>query len=172
MFIGALNENLVTRKHLNASNSYYQDSLTWCVQTKKAIPRRYNLVRICTDWYVILLWTISVFCFLITHYVLQQFEDIHPKWDWHRLTVLGFANITGFCYNTFNVRSNSNRMFYAFCLLSDLHFTTVTSVFYFIFMTNPIYEDQVDSIRMIHTDDYTFGGDAFAFEHLKNQNEV
>lgn len=146
--------------------------MTWCVQTKKPIPRGENLFRICTDWSIIILWTITVFSVLTTEYFLQQFEDIDPKWDWHRLTVLGFANATGFAYNTYKIQSNANRIFYACCLFSILIFNTVLSVYYLIFMTNPIYDDQIDSIRMIVADDYTLTGDEFALKYLRERNEV
>lgn len=67
IFIGALNENLQTRQNLSASWSYYQDSLTWCVQLKKPFPKWQNIFKLCRDWHVYLV-TASGCLFVTTQF--------------------------------------------------------------------------------------------------------
>lgn len=84
IFIGGLSENLQTSKSLSASRMYYQDSLTWCVQTKKPIPKWQNIFEVCKDWRVFMVMFIASLVVAAFYYLTQPFENMHPKWDWNR----------------------------------------------------------------------------------------
>lgn len=171
MFIGALSENLLTKKDLKGSSAYYQDLLTWCVQTKRLIPKRDSLFYVCHDWRVFLAMFVSTIVVLITLYLIQQFDDIHPKWDWHRLTIHCFANMCGFPY-TYRPKIVASRIYYGIGLFGVVIFLIVFGVHYQLFMTDLMYENQVDSIEEIIAKNYTLAGDSLTLDHLNKRYEV
>lgn len=46
LFIGGLEENLITAKNLIASQAYYHDTLVWCVEKSKQSPMWLNLFHL------------------------------------------------------------------------------------------------------------------------------
>lgn len=171
VFIGALSENTIIHEYLKGSNAYYQDSLSWCVRAKHLIPKENSIFYVCHDWRVYLTMSLSTIAVLITIYVIQQFDDIHPKWDWHRITILLFANTAGFPY-TYRPKNLASRLYYGCGLLGGMLFLIVFGVHYHLFMTNLMHEKQVDSIDEIIAEDYDLAGDSMALKYLHEQNEV
>ena len=114
---------------------------------------------------------LSTIVVLITLYVIQQFDDIHPKWDWHRLTIHCFANMCGFPY-TYRPKTVASRIYYGCCLYGVVIFLIVFDVHYQLFMTNLMYEKQVDSVEEIIAENYTLAGDSLALNHLIKRDEV
>lgn len=169
VFIGALNENVVTKKYFKGSNAYYQDLLTWCIQAKRLIPKGDSIFYVCHDWRVFLTMFLSAFVVLGTLYVIQMFDDIHPKWDWHRLTIHCFSNMCGFPY-TYQPKIIASRIYYACCLYGTLIFLIDFGVHYQVFMTNGIYENQLNSVDELITNDFALVGDSLALNHLEKRN--
>lgn len=61
--------------------SYYQDSLTWCVQSRKPFPKWKNIFKVCRDWHEFMVAAIACVAML---FIL---EDTHPKWRWLCMTI-------------------------------------------------------------------------------------
>lgn len=171
VFIGALSENIVTQKYLRGSSVYYQDLLTWCVQIKHLIPKGESLFYMCHDWRVFLTMSLSAFVAIAVTYVIQQFDDIHPKWDWHRITMLCYVNMCGFPSN-YSPNITASRINYGVALFGCLLFVIVFGVHCQLFMTNRIYEKQVNTVDELIANDYSLAGDSVALKHLCEQNEV
>lgn len=145
--------------------------MTWCVQIKHLIPKAESIFYVCHDWRVFITMTLSAYVVMAVLYVIQVFDDIHPKWDWHRLMLLCWANMCGFPY-TYRPRITASRIYYACCLYGAIVFIIVFAVQYQLFMTNLIYEQQVDSIDEIIKKDFALAGDSLALKQLYKQNEV
>lgn len=105
-----------------------------------------------------------------TGYITQQFED-GPKWDWHRLATIGFANTSGFSY-TYSPVTTANRIFYGSCLISSVIYSTVVGTYFIPLVASPFYEEQVNSVNEIIVNDYSLVGDSFVLQHMQQQNEV
>lgn len=156
---------------MSGSSAYHLDTLTWCVQVKAKIPRVKNIFYVCRDWRVYAILTVlSILVHFIT-YVLQQFEDVYPKWDWFRLMVCGIANVCGLSY-TYKPKILANRIYYACMLISALIYAITIVAYGQHFVSIQLYEDQISSVREIINKDYTWFGDSFALAHLYKQSEV
>ena len=115
---------------------------------------------------------ITAFVVISTGYVIQLFEEEHPiKWDWHRITTVGFANSSGMSY-PYEPKIAANRIFYGCCLFAGLIYSTVIGTYFLPLMVFPVYEDQIGSIEEIMTNGYKFVGDESAWKQLKTLNEV
>lgn len=169
--IGALDENLLTNKYFIASHSYYHDELTWCVQKKQPIPLWKNVFYVCRDPIVFVMHTVSCFLLILTFYFIQQFEDMYPKWDWHRITLSGFCICCGFPCEA-KPKIASHRIQFLFCLFAFMIFNISCLTIGIRSNTIPIYEHQIDSILHIVSNSFELVGDDFALEHLMRQNEV
>lgn len=111
-------------------------------------------------------------CFMVVFigYFLQQFENLQPKWDWFRLTLVGIS-ITFGSVGCYKPQIISNRIFFIFCVFGCMIFVITTMSVMFKIMTNPIYENQVKTIEEI-VNRFDLVGDEFALQHLMRQNEV
>lgn len=66
VFIGVLNGNVLTDKYIGASSAYYQNTLTWCIQSKKPVPQGENFIfQTLHDWQIILFLALISFNLLI-----------------------------------------------------------------------------------------------------------
>lgn len=171
IFIGGLDENLLSNRYFIASRAYYHDSITWCVQEKRAIPRWKNLYRLCHDPIVYLVFVIMTFSCIFFAYFSQQFEDKNPMMDWHQVFCVAFR---GMCYmpTEFYPKFIPTRIFYSFCLFGSLIFTVSTLAFFIKALNSVMYADQIKSIQEIIDNSFKLYGDSFAFHHLINQNQV
>lgn len=125
----------------------------------------------CKDWRVFVIMTVLLILVNITSYVLQQFEDVYPKWDWYRLMTCGFANVFGLSY-TYKPKILANRIYYACMLISALIYAIFLVAYGQHFMAIPIYGNQISSVSEIVDKDYTWVGDSFALAQLYKQNKV
>lgn len=170
MFIGALEENLITQKYLIASTHTYYDTLTWCVQKQKPIPQWENYFHICRDPMVYLLFTGIAIVILGHGYFMEQFER-YPKWDWNKFVCNCIRGTLGFP-NTYNPTFHTTRFGYIIILLTGISVTTVINTMFMIFITNPILEPQVQSIQEIVRQKFSLMGDQFALHQILQQNQV
>lgn len=170
IFIGALEENLLTNKYFVASRSYYHDSLTWCVQKRKPIPLWQNLFHICHDPIIWAVFFIMVMMEISFVYFLEQFE-YHSKWDWHRIFFDGLRIHMGFSC-PYNPQNNATRVLYLFILLACIIFTITISSTLLQFMASPILSLQVETIQEILDEQFTLIGGPFELLKMTEQNEV
>lgn len=171
VFIGALDENLITQKYFNASRPYYHDTLTWCVQVKQPIPIWQNVFHVCRDPLVFAIYTLMCFCVVLTGYFMQRYENFTPKWDWFRLTFAGISPCLGYG-SAYFANIIPNRIFFLFSLFGATLSFIVTNSFILIFVSIPIYEHQINIRQEIIHKRFELVGDAFAFQHLTMQNQV
>lgn len=155
-----------------ASRPYYHEALTFCVQTKQQIPIWKNLFLVCSDPLVYVVGAIAGFLGICTIYFMQQFEDLQPKWDWHRITLIMFANVSGFSYNSYNPQTIPYRIYHIITLFCAIIITNFISSFMLLLLTTPIYENQIESIQEIVDNQFEVISDTFALQHLKLQNQV
>lgn len=152
------------------SRSYYQDSLTWCIQKHQPIPKWQNILYICLNP---IIWTIS---FIITIvelcciYFIQQAES-SPKWDWHRIFFDGLRVHLGFAC-TYNPQNNANRILFCFILFACTIYTIAVGSTILQFLTSPILSTQIESIQEITDGSYSLTGGRFEFLKISQQNEV
>lgn len=66
----------------------------------------------------------------------------------------------------------ASRIYYGIALFGVLIFLIVFDVHYQSFMTNLMYEKQVDSVAEIIEKNYTLAGDSLVLNHLNKRNEV
>lgn len=111
------------------------------------------------------------FTAIITSYFMYQFEDLHPKWDWHRIT-LGCLR----CSCSFPCESKpkniSHRIYFTSFLFGSMLFGIYLVSVMMKLMTNPLYENQVNSVETIIDGSFDLAGDIFVLEHLTKQKEV
>lgn len=169
MFIGGLDENVKTNKYLIASQSYYHDSLTWCVQQRKAIPLWQNLFHICHNPIIWAIFFVAVIMEISSVYILEQFE-YRTKWDWHRIFFDGLRIHMGFSC-VYNPKNNASRVLYLFILFACIIFTITISSTLLQFIASPILSTQVKTVQQIIDEQFTLIGGGFELQKL-NQSEV
>lgn len=171
MFIGALEENIITNEHLIASHTYFHDVLTWCVQQNQPIPVWKNIFRLCNDPFV---WAlVALMCFLCVSiaYVILQFEDVERKWDWNRILIYSICSVCGFVAD-FRPKSSIVRTFILYCVFANMIYGITFIAFFINILTNFIYEHQIKTIKELNEKSFKLAGDDFAYHHLMKQNEV
>lgn len=159
IFLGSLDENLVTRKYLMASRPYYYDHLTWCVQKSKPIPLWQNIFHLCNDWNVFTGVSVTAIIVIATEYYLIQFE--HPVRSWNEMLFITLRCALGISV-AFNPRTNSARCLFLFGLIGGFIFATILSAM-MRQITNPILRPQIESIDEIINGNFTLAGDRYAF---------
>lgn len=170
VFIGALEENTVTNKHLVASDSYYHDRLTWCVQKRQKIPLWKNIFHLCNDPLVYFIATVVNLMVIAFAYVLQQFER-HPKWSWNALVFGGTCCHLGFpC--TYKPENNANRVLFLTFLFACQIFGIVLNTGLILFSSKPILNPQIEAIDEIIAGNFKLLGDRYAFSKMREQSEV
>lgn len=170
IFIGALNENLITKNSLIASRPYNHDRITWCVQKRKQIPVWKSIFHLSRDPLVWVIFGVLVFVVLGFAYTLQQFEP-RQKWDWNRLVTDGLRSCLGF-QSDYNPENTGHRLAFSCILLGLILFSIVLNTGILFIFTNPILRPQIQSIQQIIDEDFILIGDGFAFENCMEQNEV
>lgn len=104
-------------------------------------------------------------------YYMQCFEDIQPKWDWIRSTMAGTAVLFGIASN-YRPRIFAHGVYYVFGVFACLLWTIVILSGVVSIMMNPIYEDQVKSIKEIVDGSFEMVGYKRALQHMMNNNGV
>lgn len=170
LFIGALDENLITAKYFVASRSYYHDRLTWCVQKRKPIPLWQNLFHICHNPIIWGVFFVVLVAEIGAVYFLEQFEH-RSKWDWHRITFDGLRVHIGYSC-PYNPQNNATRILFTFILLACIIFTITISSTLLQFIASPILRPQVDTIQQIIDEQFTLAGGHFELHKITQQNEV
>lgn len=170
IFIGALDENLITNKHFVASRPYYRDRLTWCVQNRKPIPLWQNLLHICHNPIIWAVFFVEVMIEIGFVYCLEQFEH-HPKWDWHRIFFDGLRIHMGFSC-VYKPTNNATRVLFLFILFACTIFTITICSTVLEFITSPILSVQVKSITEIISKRFTLVGGRFELLKVSEQIEV
>lgn len=102
---------------------------------------------------------------------MQQFEEYHPKPDWHSIMLFGIGCLSGYT-SPISPKNTSHRIFFGFFLCGSLIFNVCFYSTMINILNKPFYENQIDSIQQIIDSSYELTGDDFALEHLKKQNEV
>lgn len=169
MLIGALEENLITKKYLNASQSYYHDCLTWCVQKHQPIPRWKSVFYLCTDVNVYVTFLFFAFLTIGCAYYLMKVE--RDKKDWHYITLIAITICIGYSH-PYRPKSDPLRVLITIGLFAGTIFYTVLTSQLVIRVTVPHFEPQISSITEITNGDFTLAGDHFALQKISHQNEV
>lgn len=170
MFIGALEENLVTQNSLIASHSFYHDVITWCIQRQKPIPIWKSYFYICKDPIVYVVGALEVVFVIGLAYFAERFER-HPKWDIYQLAFNGVCAYVGFSC-TFKPTFHITRFGFFIVLFAAIVFTTTKNSMLIVFITSPIYDPQIQSIQEIVSRNFNLMGDPFALYQISQQNEV
>lgn len=158
--------------YLLASNAYTDDSLTWCVQAKRPYSKWENFFQICTDWRVYIAMSISELVSQIFVYVLLAFEySVFPKWDFHEITLIGFAYTFGLSYPIYPKHSFFRMIVGSYLIMAFL-LNIIILTKYQETMTVPIYNLQINTVNEIIENDFKLAGDPFALEFLSERNEV
>lgn len=132
ILIGALDENLLTKKYFTSSISYYHDHLVWCVQKAKLIPLWKAVFLICTDWMVYVAFTVLCIVLGFIAYFFQQVER-HQKYDIFRITSNGLQCFFGFGY-PYRVNNLSLFSSNGYKNQIDVNFSEISSKIYLILM--------------------------------------
>lgn len=170
IFIGALEENLITKKHLIATRSYYYERITWCVQKSQPIPLWKNIFYLCNDPLVYLIpFMLGILVYCIGYYC-EQFER-HPKWDWFKFTINGFGCMLGMpC--TYNPTITATRIGILLCLFSAIIFVSLISAALMQLVMTPILNPQIKSVQEIIAGSFKLVGNRFLIEKISQQKEV
>lgn len=169
IFIGGLDENILTKQHFVASRPYYHDKLTWCVQKNHQIPGWKNIFHVFRDPIVVISLTILFIAAVSTAYFMEQFEV--QKLDWNRTTLNIFAMVF-YMPIVYNPNTNPMRIFFVIGQFGCMILSIVLLSFILSCLTNPIYEHQVKTTIEIMRGSFGLVGDAFALEHLIDQQKV
>lgn len=172
IFIGVLDGSFRINKYFVASHPYHHDSLTWCVQSKQPIPKWKNIFELCKDPIVLTIYAIMTIACDLTLYFMQQFEDVQPKWDWYRISLVSMSIACGAGYPSYKPKINPTRIFSAFGLFAGIMITTTVNSLLLLFITNPIFDIQIESIPKLVNEHFDLVGDEFALMHLRRQNQV
>lgn len=173
ILIGALDENLITKKHFIATRAYYRDKLTWCVRAKQQIPFWQNLFRLCIDPLVYLFFILVSTLTVGARYLMAQFEREYIKWDLFKFALNAYSALLGFVSN-YKPKFLPARINYIVCIFSCVVFTQHIFSIMISAMKTPMFTDQIQSIPEIldARNAFELTGDRFALEHLRKQNEV
>lgn len=171
IIIGALDETQLTKKYFVASRSYYHDALVLCVQQNQPIPIWQNILYLCHDPFIYILFVINDVIFIFIGYFLEQFEQTKHKSDWNTMFLV-------MCCAYFNSSTNyrpkflPSKVFFAFGLLSGMLFSICIPTRLLQIIGNPIYNDPIQSTDLIIKNSFKLFGDSFGFQHLKRQKYV
>lgn len=171
MFIGGLEENLITDKNLIASQAYYHDTLVWCVQKSKRNPMWLNLFHLISSPIIFINCTFQSPLVIAFVYYLEQFERRHRKWDWNRIFIEALAITMGFPCR-YNPKCTPARVFLTFGLFAGILFVIVISSAMMTLITTPIMKHQINSVPEIVEGGFDLIGDRFTLDKLSQENEV
>lgn len=170
IFLGAMDEHLISNKNLSVSHPYYFDCMTWCIQKSKPLSHGEALFRICTDPMVFLVFTLQAIFVTATTYLWQMFEQ-HPKWDLFKISVNGFACFVNLpC--TYKPMNNANRIGAISVYFGSSLFANILIIFVIESSSTLTYDPQVNTIRQLIDDDYKLVGNEFAFKKISERNQV
>lgn len=166
-----MDENDLLNELYVASHPYYRDTITWCVQEQKPIPRWMGFFYMCTDPIVLVVGFLETILGVYVIYYLQQLEDV--KWDTITIALAITCAILGQPI-PFSPKSLPFRVFVTSCVLVRISIATFIVSFFFNVINEPPLRNQVASVKQIIAEKSPFQmvGDRFALEHLKRQNEV
>lgn len=169
LFIGALDENLVTNKYLFASRPYHHDYLTWCVQKTTPIPLWQHIFHLCSDWIVYAAITVTAIILIAFEYYLIHFE--RPFRNWNEMLTITLCAALGLPV-AFTPRTNAFRVLFVFGLFAGLMFAITVSSMVMRLITSPILRPQIQTIAEITTGHFKMVGDRFVFHWMSKQNQV
>lgn len=170
IFIGALDETILTHKYFTASRSYYHDKITWCVRARQPTPKWKNLFKICNDTTVYTIYSLMVISFVFTSYFMQQFED-QQKWDGFKILLMAIANVCGSGSN-YTPKILSHRIFFIISMFCGVLINIIVASFAMLFVTRLIFEKPIDSVQEIVKKQFELVGDEFGFQQLSKQKQV
>lgn len=171
IIIGGLDGNIRNNEHFTASRSYFHDKLTWCVQKKQKIPSWKNIFHLCNDPIVWILHTAMSCSVVFTMYYLQRFEDLHPKWDWAKITLITMGILLGIPCKYRPIKLPL-KMFYVFGIFGSILYVIVLLSFVIMNLKSSFYEDNVESTKKILDASFEIIGDSFSLQHMMKKNEV
>lgn len=171
IFIGALDGSTIKSKHLIVSRPYYYDSLTWCVQKRKPIPLRENILHMYRDPVVWTIFTTTSFSIISAVYFAQQFER-HQKMDYNQIAILGFGYFCGVPCSFYKPKMDAHRILFVMFIFGSSLYVIIVSSITTKFVTTPLLKPQVKSIREIIDGNFSLAGNRFALTKLSQQNEV
>lgn len=145
--------------------------MIFCVQRNQPIPIWQNVLHLCRDPFVYVIFVINDVIFILIGYFLEQFEQRKRKWDWNKWFLV-------LCCAYFNSSSKYRpkflpaKVFFAFGLLSGMLFSICIPTRLTQIIGNPFYNDQMQLKDMIINSPFKLLGDRFGFQHLKRQKVV
>lgn len=170
LFIGALEENLITNGSLIASSSYYYDEIRWCIPKPKPLPLWNAILHICTDPIVFIAFSLHAIFITAGCYFIQQFEH-HQKWDLYRISVNGIRCYAGYgC--PYKPKNNANRLGAAGVFLGSFLFNIILCTKITMLSTTPIHDAQLKSITTAIDNGFQLVGDRFVYQKILQQNQV
>lgn len=162
----------MTNQHFVASETYFNDVLTFCVQKVQPIEAWKNIFRICSDPLVWVVFSaMTSLCVFISYY-LQQFEHSRPKWDIFRITFAGLQSFLGSTSSKYKPTTHSHRIFFIFFVFGCIVYYNYIQSYWIIFMTNPLFKKQIDSVDTILSHSFELVGDEFVLHHITKRASI
>lgn len=169
IFIGALDENDVTRNVFVASRPYYHDTLTWCVKKDPAAPLWKQPFLITKDYSLHLtLMSLGMLVGIVVYYI-HQYERF--QWNYLRIMICGLS--MAFAYpHRYQPRNSMHRIMYIIYASACLINSTVWSTFMMRTITHPYLDREIRTIDDILNYNLRLIGDNFTFQKLREQKTV
>lgn len=102
---------------------------------------------------------------------MQQFEELHPKWDAFRIVVGGTRCMFGFP-TEYQPQIAATRVLIIFWFFGGMIFVIHLLTIFMHLSNIIIYDRQIQTIREIVDNSFNLMGDGFVLHHVKEQNEV
>lgn len=166
-----MNGNVLRDEHFTATNTYYRDEITWCVQKSQRIAVWKKFFRVCNDLKVMALliatWMFNSFMV----YYFQQFDDVFPKWSYVRVLVNGLGCVLGVPIN-YTPKLVFTRLQYFLTLFGSIVYSITIIAFTQQILTFPLFEHQINSRQEIRYHNFQLAGDELTFHRLMDQDQV
>lgn len=172
IFIGGLEENLNTQKHLVATRFYYYDKLTWCVQKSQLLSLWTKISSYgCSDPRVFIFLSFAALSAIFSGYIFEQLEpESHNSWDWNRTWLNAIRCYFGFSCE-YNPTINVTRAGYMFLLFGSIICVTTISTRFIGLHVKNYFSPQVETIQEIIENQFDLVGNQHALQMLQ-QNKV
>lgn len=169
MIGNAIDQPSLSKNGFSSSRAYFFGAdETWCVRRAKQIPFWKNVYYIASYEIVLLGIALQILCFFMA-YGLSSFED-HP-WDiWTSVLICYQALLL--IPSPIKLTRGRNRCFFGASLLTLLATTTTFLAFYYKFMLQPRYENQIATFDQIVGKRFLLAGTTKTKDYLMQQNLV
>lgn len=169
IFAVGLNENLITRKYLVASQTYYHDRLIWCLSKQIVSPMKKVMIFIKDPHIFVPSFLSLALLGTLFGYIMFMFEP--KKMNWNNILINEAVVFIGISIK-FDLKSNAYRIAFIALLFCGMIFTATSRAKMEALTMKTVYSKRMDSIKKILGKGYDFYGNQIAHSKLLNLNEV